>query len=651
MALKLLRDNLKHLKFILWGVIFIFIVLVFATWGSGQRGLKSSGYAVTVGSYQVTEKDFLRQVKDLQDTYQRQLGDNWERFRNQINLGQQAAQQIIQRRLMLEAAEEAGLVVPAEELRKKILSFSSFKDADGNFIGLEKYRKVLRSWRLTPQEFEEDLREQLLLRKLQNLMEDSVYVSDEEVEEALRREKESATLHAVQLRYERFLAEVELDDEELKAYYEANKEDFSRPEERVIRYLVVETNKLRRMLEVTDEEIDAYYAEHSDDFKQGEQMRASHILFKVDPGMDPAAEQEIKLKAQQVLKLAETGADFAELAKIHSEDPGSKEKGGDVGWFGHGRMVKEFDEAVFAAKPGDLIGPVKSRFGYHIIKVTGHKPPHVQPLEEVRNQVRVTILKTRAIDEAKNRAEALAERIKKEKPDTEEAWQAIADEDEAISLNESPPFSKDDTIPGTGSDPELTTEIFKASEGAIGGPKPIPRGWMVWQLKKIAPEGIPSFEDARGEVEQKVRQAKALELATAAAEELVGKLKDGGDLTALAGEYGSSVVEVKDHRRGSAFSSLGVLPSLDRQVFSAKAGDVLGPVIQPEHGAVVARVDSVTLLDQAAIDEGKEAMLDRLRREKSGELLNSILAEKRRNTTVTVDPEIVSRFAPKPDKG
>lgn len=651
MALKLMRDNLKHLKFILWGVVLVFILLVFVDWGSGRAGKSQNGIAVTVGSHQVGEQDFLKQVKSLQENYKRQLGDNWERFRDQIDLGQQAAQQIIQKELMLDVAEDSGITVSTEEIQKEILSFPVFKDEKGNFVGEQMYRKVLRSNRSTPAEFEEQLRTDLTLRKLQNLMQDTVYVSTAEADEAMKKEKESANLHAVLLRYERFLSEVKLDEKEIHAYFDANKADFSRPEERVIRYLVVETNKLRRLLKVDDQEIETYFKQHQDDFRQGEQVRASHILFKVNPGSDAGAEQAIKLKADQVLKIAQQGGDFAELAKKYSEDPGSQKQGGDLGWFGRGRMVPEFEKAVFGAKPGDILGPVKSQFGYHIIKVTGYRPEHLRPLDEVRDEVRFTLLKTRAADEAKKRAEAFAAKIRSEKPDTEEAWQALADEDEAVSLNQSPAFAANSTIPGTGTDTELSKEIFKASEGDIGGPRAIPRGWMVWQLKEIDAEGIPPYEKAKAEAEQKLRQIKALDIAAARAKEMVQKLRAGGDLDELAKAANSSVVEVKDHHRGTAFASLGLIPAMDKVLFETSDGAVLDPLILPRRGAVVAKVDTLKRLSAAELEAGREAAVKRLRSEKANELLSSILSEKRRNTTILVDNEIVGRFAPKKKKG
>ncbi len=647
MALKYLRDNLRHLKFVLWGVVIVFVLLVFVDWGSGRAGGGGNGAAVKIGRHEVTEQQFVQQVKRLQDLYQRQLGDNWEQFKDRINLGEQAVQQLVERQLLLDEAHDMGLVVSEEEVRRQVLSLPVFTDENGQFIGQEGYKRILRANRTNPQDFEAQLREDLLLEKLRAMLVDGIWIDDAEVDDSIRREREQASVKAIQLRYERFLADVTIGDDEAREYFEANKETFRREEERVIRYLVIETNKLRRLLEVDDDQLQAYFDEHKDEFRQGEQVQASHILFRLNPGATPDEEAAVKLKAEQVAKLARGGADFAELAGVHSEDPGSKDNGGDLGWFGKGRMVPEFEKAVFGAKPGDLIGPVKSQFGYHVIKVVGVRPERVPSLDEIKDEVRFKYLESHAASEAEVRAAALAKRVTTERPDTDEAWQAIADEDEAVVLNESPPFTAEDIIPGTGSDPAFTEEVFKADVGDIGGPKVIPRGWIVWQLKETRPEGIPDFEIARDEVEQRLGREKAMALAEEKAGELAAAWKAGEDPKTLAEANDTTVVEAPNHRRGAAFGALGVVPALDAEVFSAGEGDVIGPVTVPERGVIVARVERLTLVSPEELAAQREQKRRQLMNQRADQLMTALVNERRRETTVTVNTELVAQFAPK----
>lgn len=647
MALKWLRDNLRHLKFVLWGVVIVFVLLVFVDWGSGRAGGGRSEAAVKIGNREIGEQEFVEQVRRLQNIYEQQLGDNWDQFKDQINLGEQAVQQLVERQLMMDEAREAGLVASKAEVRDRILSIGVFTDESGQFIGQDNYKRILRANRTSPQDFEAQLEEEIVLEKLRTMMIEGIWVSDSEVDQRIRQEREQASVKAVQLRYERYLSEVDVEEDAARQYFETHQEDFRRNEERVIRYLVVETNKLRRLLEVDDAEIEAYYDEHKDDFREGEQVQASHVLIRMDPGASSEAAATAKLKADQVAELARGGADFAELAKIHSDDPGSKEAGGDLGWFGRGRMVGEFEEAVFGAKPGDLVGPVKSQWGYHIIKVVGYRPDRVPPLDEVIEDVRFQYLESNAGSEAEVRAGALAKRVTNERPDTDEAWQLIADEDEAVLLNESPPFEADGTIPGTGSDPELTQQIFDAEEGAVGGPRLIPRGWMVWQLKEIRPEGLPDFESARAEVEQDLRRERAMTLAHERGVALAEAWRSGGDIGALAEENSTTVIDVQAHRRGAAYGALGAMPGLDGEVFAAAVGDVVGPVTLAERGVVVAGVDQLTLIDSAEVEADRGVKRRQLMGEKADQLMAAIINERRRETSVTVNTQLVAQFGPR----
>ena len=369
---------------------------------------------------------------------------------------------------------------------------------------------------MTPEEFEERLTEDLMIGKLNALAERSIWIDDAEVEREFRRQREVSDLDVIQIRYEPYLADVVISEEDARAAFERTADEYHHEEQRVIRYLVVETSRLRRTLPIDETDLTAYYEEHKDEFLEGEQANARHILIRIAPDATAEEKAEAKVRAQGVAVIANADADFAELAAQHSEDPGSKDNGGDLGWFGRGRMVKEFEDAVFSAKPGEIVGPIESQFGFHIIRVEAFRPEHQRPFEEVEDQVRSRLLEGRASTEAEARAIALARRLQAEQPEDDSGWQAIADEDEAVALNQSPPFATGEPIPGASEGTALADEVFAADEGEIRGPLAVPRGWIVWQLREIRPAGVPPFEDVRTEVEQTLRRERALEMALAA---------------------------------------------------------------------------------------------------------------------------------------
>jgi peptidyl-prolyl cis-trans isomerase D len=649
--LKVMRDQFRHLKFVLWFVVAVFLLLVFVDWGTGRNRGGGASAAIRVGDLTMDETQFLRKVRQTEDRFRQLYGDQWEQLRGRVNVAEQTAAQIIQQELLTEEARKAGLTVTKKELQEKILAIPTFTREDGSFVGADLYARILRANGMTPEQFEEDLKAEILTEKLRGLLEDGIVVTDREVEEQLRKERESASFDAIFVRTDQLLAKVSVSDDEVRSYYESHQDAFRRDEQRVIRYLQVETARLRRLLPVDDAEIESYYNEHRDEFRQGEQARARHILIKVAPDAPAAEQAKAKLKAEAVAKMARSGADFAELARKHSEDAGTRDNGGDLGWFGRGRMVKEFEDAVFGHKPGEIVGPVRSQFGFHIIKVEGFRPARIRPLDEVKEQVRFKLLEGRAAGEAEARARALAERIRKEKPATDEAWQAIADEDESVILNISPPFGKEEVIPGIGKDEELTNAVFDAESGDIGGPRATPRGWIVWQLVKVIPAGVPPLEEVRAEVEAQLRREKALELARSTAQSIAQAWTSGADGAELAKKAGTSVLTANEHRRGTPVPGVGLAPELDAAVFSASVGAVVGPVTVGDRGAVVARITGLKTLSAEEIAKEREAYRKRLKQQRASQLLQSILNERRRQTVITVDEALIKRFAPQESAG
>jgi peptidyl-prolyl cis-trans isomerase D len=647
MALKWLRDNLRHLKFILWGVVAVFVLLVFVAWGAGRAGGGGGGAAVQVGATKVSEQEFLDEMRRLDQRFAQIYGERWNDIRSQVDLAGQTASYFIDRELQLAEARRIGLKVPPTELREAILANPSFQRESGEFVGAETYERIVRAYfRMSTQAFEQRLAEDLMIGKLNALAERTAWVNDGEVEREYRRQRDVADLEILQLRYEPFLAGAAVTEAEARAAYERDAESYRRDEQRAIRYLLVETAKLRRLLPVEAAELRAYYEEHKDEFLEGEQANARHILFRIPPDADEVAVAEAELLANGVAQIARTGADFAELAAKHSQDPGSKDGGGDLGWFARGRMVKEFDEAVFAAKPGEIVGPIRSQFGFHIIRVEGFRPAHQRPFEEVEEQVRFAVVEGRAAAEAEARAAALSRRLASAKPQTDEEWQTIADEDEAVVLNRSPLFSAGEPIPGTVQDTSLTTAAFAAEVGTLGGPLAVPRGWIVWQLAEVRPEGVRPFEEVRAEVEQAVRREAALAAAADRGREIAARWRAGEDPAVLAAELGTTLIIDSDHRRDATVSSLGAIPAVDDAVFAATAGDVIGPLPAGARGVLVVRVAGLELADPAGLAAERESLRARLMAARAGRLLRASLNERRRDTAITIDNQLLQRFSP-----
>jgi len=639
--LKMMRENLKHLKWVLWFVVFVFVLLIFVEWGAGRlRGGGMQGVAARVAGIEISEMEFLREVRETDERLRSLYGQQYETIRQSVDLGQIALANLVNNKLLLREAAKLKLEVSDQELADRILSFSVFRTQDGSFVGPEVYARILAANRTTPEEFEARLREEMLLEKLGKVLREGIVIPDAEVEREYRKRNESATFDLVFVTAERYFPTTHATEAEAKAYYDSHPSQFTHGEQVKLRYLLVDPTRLRQTLPVDEARIAEYYQTHQEEFASPEEVKARHILVRPE-GQGEDAWEKARARAEAILAKAKApGADFAALAREYSEDPGSKESGGDLGWFSRGRMVKEFEEAVFAAKPGVVTEPVRSQFGYHIILVEGKRPARTKSLDEVRELIRFKLTENLADAEASKRATALKEKIVAEKLVKAEQWQALADN--VVSSNLTPFFSLEEGIvPGLGRDPAFLEELKKAKEGFVGGPRRTPRGWVVYRVEKTRKAGQTPFEEAKEEATEGARRLKALERVRA---ELAGRR--GEPLASIAASYGVQLVPVSDFHRGTSVVGVGVSTALEEAVFATPVGDVSQPVVVGERGVALVAVKEKKVASPQEVAAGKEALRRSLVEDQLQKLLDTLLAEAKRNQPMTVNQELLAKFKP-----
>jgi peptidyl-prolyl cis-trans isomerase D len=639
--LKMMRENLKHLKWILWFVVFIFVLLIFVDWGAGRlRGGGMQGVAAKVAGIEITEQEFLKEVKATDDRLRSLYGQQYETLRQNLDLGQIALASLVNNKLLLREAAKLKLVVSDEELAERIKSISVFRKEDGSFVGAEVYARILAANQTTPEEFEARLRDEMLLEKLGKVLREGIVIPDQEVEREYRKRNETATFDLLFVTAEHYFPTTRASEAEAKAYYDSHPSEFTHGEQLKLRYLLVDPARLRQTLPVEEARIAEYYQTHQQEFQSPEEVKARHILLRPESLGEDAWGQARKRAEAVLAKAKAPGADFAALAREYSEDPGSKESGGDLGWFSRGRMVKEFEEAVFAARPGEVTGPVRSQFGYHIILVEDKRPARTKPLSEVREVIRFKLTENLADAEASKRATALKEKIVAEKLAKPEQWQALADS--VTSSNVTPFFSLEEgLVPGLGRDPGFVEELKKAKEGFVGGPRRTPRGWVVYRVEATRKAGKTPFEEAKEEAMEGARRLLALDRVRA---ELAGR--QGEPLGALAAAYGVQLVPVKEFHRGTSIPGVGVSTALEEAVFATPVGGVSQPVVVGERGVAVVAVQEKKVASPQEVAAGKEALRRSLVEDQLQKLLDTLLAEAKRNQPMTVNQELLARFKP-----
>jgi peptidyl-prolyl cis-trans isomerase D len=641
--LKILRDNIKYLSWILWLVILVFIVFVFVDFGGGlgPGGGTGGAVAATIGDRSVSRREFEREYRQLEEQYREALGGQWTpALANQMQLPRQALERLVDRNLMLEEAKRQGIRVGDEEVARAILEIPQLRDEKGAFVGDEAYRLFLRRIGYDLREFEAAVRDDLTLRRLSTLLASSVAVADAEVERAWRERNESVELRWLLAPTARHQAAAAPTADQVRAYFDAHREEFRLADRRTVDYLLVEEAKLRARAEPTAEEVRAAYAERAEEFTRPEEVHARHVLVRVDDERDAAAARARIAEARA--KLAR-GTSFEAVAEEYSDDPGSKSRGGDLGFFGRGQMVPAFEEAAFGAAPGELVGPVETSFGLHLIQVVEKREARTQPLAEVESQLRAEIAMERAGGLAESRARELAQRIAKEEPATAEAWQALAD-GEAVVFLSTEPFSRTDAVPGIGRGGEFANAAFALAEpGDASAPVAVPRGWAILRLRESLEAKLPELAEVEPRVRAAVQREQANEAARVELERVRAGLGAGRTLADAAASLGLEVRESGTVTRRGGVPGLPTSEPIVRAAFELAPGAIGGPVVVPQ-GAVLFEVVARQGFDPARFAAERDSLRDELRQEETERLTRSILAERREEVGVSFDPQLAEQL-------
>ncbi len=595
--LKELRENFKHLKWILWVVIAIFVLFVFVDWGMGSArgGATDTTLAAKAGDIRITTAEFQKEYAFAEDRYRQAYGKNFSpELARAMNLPEQVLNGMIDRRLLRAEAARLGLKVSDEELSQHILGLKDPQSGrglfvkDGVYVGDATYKRILAANRLSPESFEAETRDGLVLDKLNRFYTQSTVVSDDEVRSEYESRNVKAKIAYV-LAPPTSAPPVTVTDAEAEAVFKTNPTPYLQPEKRKAKYLLVETAKIRPTIVVPDADVQADYSAHPEAYRKGEEVHARHILYKVEGANDAAQ----KAKAEAAVRKLKAGADFAALAKAESDDPGSKASGGDLGSFPRGRMVKEFEDAAFSAKEKEIVGPVKTSFGYHVIQVLEKTGERVQPFFEVAPGIRQRLQEDRAREEAKRLAAALSAKVAKLGKASDDDLRKLATS--GVTFNETDFLARTDAPAGIGFNPQFAEKLFSLKEGETS-PEPVTtaRGEAIVKCVEIRKPGIPAFAEVKARVVQDIQRKKQDEATLANVKQL---LASEGTLEALAKKLNVKVETPEAFPKAGPIPGLGAPKAVLDAVFSAKAGETKGPVAVDARGAVVLRVESVTPFD------------------------------------------------------
>jgi len=523
---------------------------------------------------------------------------------------QQAVDQLISRQLELTEAQRLGLKSTPQEVKDELQHgpYASYFFPGGNFIGQTEYETLLQQNNLTPAIFEDNVGKEIQINKLQALITGSASVSDAAVRQEFAKENTKVKFEYAVLKEDDIKKGLHPTDEELKAYYDSHQKTYANsiPEKRKIKYAAIDTAKIAGGVQVTRDELQSYYDQHRDQYRVAEQVKVSHILIKTPlPGPDGKVDDKgvaaAQQRAQDLLKQIKAGANFEELAKKYSEDPGSAKVGGSLGWIGKGRTVPEFEKAAFSLPKGQISDLVKSSYGFHIIRVDDKQDAHMKTLDEVKAEIEPILKQQKAQEIVQKQAEELLQQAKTQGLDAAAAAKGVP----AVTSDF---FSRKDVVPGLGPAPQFMDAVFTAEDKSPPAMAATSQGFAVFQLLGVKPPATPTFDEIRARVEEQFKNERASILLTQKTQELSDRAKSEHDLKKAAKELGATLETSDFVLPDGQVPDIGSMTGQASVVFGMKPGDISGPINTGANGAVISLLEV-----QAPTDADFGAKRDQIR--------------------------------------
>jgi len=587
--MKLMR---KLTKQILWIVIAAFVGTIIFAWGmefSAKKQKKGviatvNGEDIELYTFQYYYNQALRQAEKDQGNVDEQTASQirdevWNNLVNQTLLNQE----IKKRGIEVTDAElyEYMKRYPPKELQQH----PAFQTPEGKF-DYQKYLQALADPRIPWGQVEDLIRPNLELAKLQQSIVSLVRVTDEEIKQFYRDENEKVK----------------------------------------VRYLLVPSNQFQKQdIPVSDEEIEAYYQEHKEEFKTDQSVNLSYVMFEKKPSQ--VDEEETRKRLLEIREEIMKGEDFAEMAEDYSEDFASAKNGGDLGWFGKGMMVPEFEKVAFSLKPKEISQPVKTKFGWHLIKVEEKRGKGDSEEVKARHILLKTVPSEETLVQLKEAAEEFADQVDKSN------FQKMAQEND-LPLLETGWFVRGGYIPGIGINPQIEEFAFENDVGEVSEVFETAKGFFVFQIKDKRPEGISPLEEVKGVIKRKIIKLKADSLAYDKAKMIFAQIKKGKSLKKAAEENNATYAEPKEFTRNSFIPPIGKLPEFIGTAFSLTRPNQISPPVKTDVGSFILQLVSRSTVDDSLFATVKDSLASVVLQKKQNQVYQDWFAQVKKEAEI-----------------
>jgi peptidyl-prolyl cis-trans isomerase D len=636
--LKTMRKNVKSLAPTLWIVIATFIIAIFAVWGgAGRLGEKSKSEVIAdIGKDKISMDAYYRVLRQRLDSLQKEFKQLNKNFIQQLNIPQQVLEQMVQQNLLRQKADELGITASDKEVSDRVMALFQ---RDGKFIGVEEYRRLLAYNRMSVGDFENNLKTEIAVNKLVQLLTAGLAVTPEELWSEYQKKTDSAKLEYVLLEESKVTSDQAVTPAELQSYFDKNKTKYALPERREGSYFLLKTDDLKKDVKVTDADVEKYYKDNLDQFKEPERTRVSRIFLGIAKKGTPSGPEQ----AQDILDKLAKGADFAQLARTLSQDDKAKD-GGDWGFDAWSQLSANEVTAIRKLAVGEVSGKVDRPDGVAILKVTEKEPEKTQALDTVKTRIRSIIEDQRARDLAAEKINRLEKLARGEKS------LDVAAQKEGYKVKSTGLLKSGQALEEIDPAGSISQALFGLKVRDISGAIPMFAGTGIVQLEKIEAPRPAKIEEVKDEVEKDLKAARRKEITLAKIKEAEPKL-GAKNWEETASKLGLEYKLINEHKREQYLAVIGDSPEIDRLAFSAPLNQPSAPV-EFAGGYAVVRVIERKEASRAEFEKNLETERTNLLEQKKNRFLQAYLEKLREEKNVKVNytlftqvnNDVLSRF-------
>ncbi len=614
------------------------IVIVFVFWGVGTFKSARMNKAAMVNGETITQNEYHETYDKLLTQYRQRFGGNLnDDMLKMLNLKKQTMEQLIDRVLIRQEATKLEFKVSDQELSDFIHKTEVFQE-NGKFDE-RRYRTVLANNRLSIEQFEAMQREAMLGDKLRILILGSVKGSNEEASEWYKWNDASVKIAYTLFKPEKY-QDINPGEEELKTYFDGHKDKYKTEAKVRLQFVHFKPENYASKVTVTDEEIREYYEGNIKEFENPKKVSARHILIKTDKGSKPEVIDEKKKKALEIYEQVAAGADFAELAKAHSEDPGSKDKGGDLGEFTQERMVKPFADKAFSMNAGEISDPVLTDFGWHIIKVEKVTEAFTSSLDESKDKIRKKLTDEQTKSLAYDDAYAFYEKLPRSGDMTQAATSEKLDVFKTELLDRKDILAKKDKYNGIADRSKLAQIAFTLPVMELSEIEDLGDGYYILEVSEKIPETTAEFKDVAERVKADLIREKQSERAEKDAKEFLSALKQGTSFEEQSKKFGIEMKTTDFFKRNKPIPEIGYERELSELAFNLSASKKLPDnPIKGNTGYYVIEFKEKKEPDAEGFDKEKDNIRKRLLQQKQAKAFEGWLAQVKTKSQIVIEKE------------